>query len=406
MPKSNGGNIKKFKKYTGKSIYMDYSASVSPNPGSVHAMGVKAKEELRSARAIVASILKARTDEIIFTSGGTESNNLAIQGVILSWYDRYANGKKIPHIITTNIEHPSVLKTFEMMRKRGLVSVSIISVEKNGLIDPKKIGQEINENTILISVMYANNEIGTVQPVKEIAREIRRFKKNFTKALPSFYEGKAFVRQDYPVFHTDAVQAANYLDLNVETLGVDLLSLSGSKIENSGRVGMLYKKRNISLVSILGGGDQEFGLRPGTENLSEILKFAAALKNADSIKSKEVKRLVSLRNYFIKKLPHGAIINGDIKERLPNNVNVSFSNIPGDLLVVELSEQGIMASAKSACESGDGKGSYVINAIHPEENLKNGGLRFSMGKMTKKSDIDRTVLALAGILKKLSKWYN
>lgn len=392
MSKSN------LSRHGGDKIYLDYAASVEANPSSIHLVGVNAKIKLQNSREEVASVLGARPEEIIFTSGGTESNNLAIQGTVLAWHEK--NIKKIsPHIITTNIEHPSVLETCKLLHKRKLVQISIVPVEANGIVDPKKIKKEIKKNTVLISVMYANNEIGTIQPIKEIAKEIRYYKK-INKTI-------------FPFFHTDAVQAVNYLDLNVEKLGVDLLSISGSKIENSGKVGVLYKKKSVSLVNIFGGGDQEQGFRPGTENLAEILKFSDALKLAQNIKEKETKRLILLRNYFINQLQHSnvltnfrMIINGDLENRLPNNVNITFPKIPSDLLVIELSAKGIMASSKSACESSSAEGSYVIKALRPEADPEIGGLRFSLGRDTTKKDIDYTVKALSQILTKLKKWYD
>ena len=356
MAKSN----KKLHK-TNQKIYLDYASSVSPNASSLHELGVKTRQKLENARSRVASILYSRPLEIIFTSGGTESNNLAIQGVVLA-----GSKRKIPHIITTNIEHPSVLETFKVLAKRKLAQISLVGVEANGIVDPKKIKKEIKKNTILVSVMYANNEIGTIQPIKEIAKEIRHYKKQH--------------RRNNIFFHTDAVQAGNYLPLNVEQLGVDLLSLSGSKILNAGRVGVLFKKKNVPLFSIFAGGNQETGFRPGTENVDAIVKFADALEFAQKAKEKETKRLTILRDYFIKKLPRGTlgklgknlVINGDLKNRLPNNVNITIPKIPSDLLVIELSARGIYASSKSACKSGDGKASHVIRAINPWSGMKMG----------------------------------
>ncbi|MFA5841063.1 MAG: cysteine desulfurase family protein [Candidatus Paceibacterota bacterium] len=438
-------------------IYLDYAASVEANPSSIHSLGVDAKNKLQNARKAVASVLGSRPEEIIFTSGGTESNNLAIQGVVWSIFEMHtyspvgellcsarqpAQGiskttkQLLPHIITTNIEHPSVLETFKLLEKRKLVEISIVPVEENGIVDPKKIKKEIKTNTILVSVMYANNEIGTIQTIREIAKEIRHFKKmkeiNFfsgpRKKSPD-HSKKLFPSFSLPLFHTDAVQAVNYLDLNVERLGVDLLSLSGSKIEGGGKVGVLYKRKMVKLANVYGGGDQEMGLRPGTENLAEILKFSNALKLAQDIKEKESKRLTKLRDYFFKKLlasqknnffrssekiprpfknhsfaPH--IFNGDLKNRLPNNVNVTFPKIQSDLLVIELSAKGVMASSKSACKSSNVEGSYVIKAIHPEIDREIGGLRFSMGRQTTKKDIDYTIKVLSQVLTKLKKWYN
>ncbi|MBU0999373.1 cysteine desulfurase [Patescibacteria group bacterium] len=383
-------------------IYLDYAASAEANPSSVHSIGLEAKRKLQNSRREVADVLGSRIEEIIFTSGGTESNNLAIQGVILAILEEK---NFLPHIITTNIEHPSVLKTFRLLAKRKLAQISIVAVELNGIVDPKKIKKEIKKNTVLVSVMYANNEIGTIQPIGGIAKEIRCYKK-ITKNI-------------FPLFHTDAVQAVNYLDINVEKLGVDLLSLSGSKIEGAGRVGVLYKRKSVKLASIFGGGGQELGLRPGTENLPEIVKFSSALKVMQKIKEKETKRLNTLCGYFLNKLFHSniltnyrMIINGDLQNRLPNIVNITFPKIPSDLLVIELSAKGIMASSKSACESSRAEGSYVIKALRgkiglpAEAGAEEGGVRFSMGRKTTKSDLDYTVKALVEILQKLKKWYN
>ena len=373
---------------------MDYAASSMPNPSSIHELGVITRRKLENARRHVAEVLFARPGEIIFTSGGTESNNLAIQGVV------YA-ASFLPHIITTNIEHPSVLETFKLLEKRKLAQITIVPVEKNGIVDPRKIKKEIKKNTVLVSVMYANNEIGTIQPIKEIAKTVRYFRKS-VKVKPS-REGLTFT--GYPLFHTDAVQAANYLDLNVEKLGVDLLTLSGSKIEGAGRVGVLYKKKPVPLAPIFGGGDQEQSIRPGTENWPEILKFASALQAAQKIKNKEAKRLNKLRDYFITSLTSKFLINGDLENRLPNNVSITFPNIPSDLLVLELSARGIMCSSKSACKSSRDEGSYVIAALRPNADPEVGALRFSLGKDTTKKDIDHTIKALVQILQKLKKWY-
>lgn len=384
-----------------KKIYMDYAASALPNPSSIHELGLLAKKKLEQARKDVAGVLGSRADEIIFTSGGTEGNNLAIQGIVFATKEK----NFLPHIITTNIEHPSVLETCRLLAERNLAEISVVSIEPNGIVDPKKIKKEIKPNTVLVSVMYANNEIGTIQPIKEIAKNIRHYKK------AKSYKLKAI---SYPFFHTDAVQAVNYLELSVERLGVDLLTLSGSKIEGAGRTGVLYKRKSVPLLNIFGGGDQEGGLRPGTENLAEILKFSSAFLKGQKIKDKEGERLKKLRNYFIKKLSNfDFILNGDTLNRLPNNINITFPKIPSDLLVIELSARGIMTSSKSACKSSSSKGSYVIKALHSaRQDLAEkydpeiGGLRFSLGSDTKKKDIDYTIKSLSKILTKLKKWYD
>ncbi len=426
-----------------KKIYVDYASGAMPNPSSIHEEGVKAKKNLESARKDVASVLACRPSEVIFTSGGTEGNNLAIQGITLSYFFSHcallgvpsgtlADKKNIkvplPHIITTNIEHSSVLETFKLLEKRNLAEVTIVGVEADGIVDPKKIRKALKKNTVLVSVMYANNEIGTIQPLREIAKEIRHFKKiNSTKGEILSRED---IAQSYPFFHTDAVQAVNYLDLNVERLGVDLLTLSGTKIEGAGRVGILYKKSYVPISPVFGGGDQEMGLRPGTENLEAILKFRDAFLESDKIKNKEALRVCKLKDYFLTEL-HNIFssdkaviargtrknineakftINGSLENRLPNNVNITIPKIPSDLLVIELSARGIMASSKSACKSGDGKASYVIEAIRQSDSKKSsteedGSIRFSFGRDTTKEDISFILKALKDIFSKLERWY-
>ena len=377
-----------------KKIYLDYASGVLPNASSIHEDGLKTKKKLEKARTKVAGILHARAGEILFTSGGTESNNLAIQGIVLAY-----KGVGVPHIITTNIEHASVLETFRLLESRKMAQITIVGVGPSGIVDPKKIKKEIKKNTVLVSVMYANNEIGTVEPIRELAREIRHYKKNLKQ------------NNIYPFFHTDAVQAVNYLDINVEHLGVDLMSFSGAKIVGAGRVGVLYKKMGVKIENVFGGGDQEFGLRPGTENIQAIVSFADALEKKEKNKEKENIRLIKLQAYFLKQLESVGfkkfkiIVNGDLESRLPNNVNITIQSMPSDLLVVELSARNVMISVKSACKSGDGKASHVIEAISRENKEEDGSLRFSFGPDTSKEDIIYTLKSLSEILNKLAKWY-
>jgi cysteine desulfurase len=358
------------------------------NASAIHDLGLKAKNKLEQIRAEVAEILKAHSNEIVFTSGATESNNLAILGIL----EKNKNNS-VSHIITTNIEHASVLETCKYLEKSKKAEITFVPVEKNGIIDVKKIRKAIKSNTVLVSVMYANNEIGTVQPVQEIAKEIRHFNKINNKKV---------------LLHTDATQAVNYLDIsNVEKLGVDLMSFNSGKIYGPKGVGVLYIKRKAQnfISKILFGGEQEFNLRPGTENLVNITGLCEALKITEKIKRTEVKRLLNLRNYLLEKilkLDSKIIINGDLENRLPNNLNITIPKIPSDLLVLELSAKGIYVSEKSACKSGDKKSSYVIKAITGKDN---GSIRFSLGRQTKKDDLDYVVKSLDSILKKLKKWY-
>ncbi|MFZ3011727.1 MAG: cysteine desulfurase family protein [Minisyncoccia bacterium] len=397
MSKSNLPSRGRVKKRN--TIYLDYASSSllkSANPGGIHEYGLKEKNKLEKARTTVAQILGAHDYEITFTSGATEANNLAILGLIKNF--------KKPHIVTTNIEHASVLEVCRHMEETKQAEVTYVEVEENGIVDPKRIKKALKQNTALVSVMYANNEIGTIQPIVEIAKEIRHFNK--------MNRSKIF-------FHSDATQAINYLPIKVEKLGIDLLSFNGAKIYGPKGVGVLYVKKNTPIKKIMFGGEQEHGLRPGTENVALAVEFSEVLGDVEKIKNKEVFRLTKLRDYFINKLNHshilksvGMIFNGDLKDRLPNNINITIPGIPSDLLVIELSTRGIMASAKSACKSGDGKASHVIEAIN--KNIRparrggdtDGSLRFSLGRDTTKSDIDYTIKSLSEILQKLKKWYN
>jgi cysteine desulfurase len=425
MPKSN------------KKVYMDYASSAlfeHANPGAIHELGIKERNKLERARTNISKILNAHDTEIVFTSGATESNNLAILGLVNNFRQ---SSSKLPHIVTTNIEHASVLEVCKHLEKTKQAEVAYVPVEANGVVDPAKIKKVLKPNTILVSVMYANNEIGTIQPIREIAKEVRHFRK--LKAKGKNFLGSSVLRGPtprpdqlenlslLPFFHTDATQAINYLPINVAELGVDLVSFNSAKIYGPKGVGALYVRRNTPLSPIMFGGNQEFGLRPGTESVDLAVEFAKALQTAETMKEKEIKRLTKLRNYFLNKIVtnsaiaenvtnSGIIINGDLKNRLPNNINVTIPNIPSDLLVIELSARGIMASAKSACKAGDGKASHVIESINKnikEKDLsrrsnaeEDGSLRFSLGRGTTKADIDYTIKALSEILNKLKKWYN
>jgi cysteine desulfurase len=355
------------------------------NGSAVHEMGLQVKNIIEEARKNVAKLISARPKEIIFTSGATESNNLAILGVVPD--------KKKLHIVATNIEHSSVLEICRYLEKSDRATVTLVEVEQNGVIDPQKIRAALRPDTTLVSVMYANNEIGTVQPIVEIARVIRTYNKNNkTKIL----------------FHTDATQAMNYLEVNILKLGVDLLSFNAAKIYGPKGIGVLFAKDGTRLAKIMHGGNQEHNLRPGTENVVSIVGLAKSLELTEKIKNKEINRLTKLQDYLLKKLTNNSpaiIINGDRINRLPNNVNVTIPKIPSDLLVIELAERGIMAAAKSACKSGEADGSYVIAAIHPE-NGEIGGVRFTLGRGTTKNEIDYTLKNLKEIVKKLEKWYH
>ncbi|ETB63906.1 MAG: hypothetical protein O210_OD1C00001G0379 [Parcubacteria bacterium RAAC4_OD1_1] len=393
-----------------KRIYLDYASScpidkrvsfvmretnsLYANPNSIHTLGVRVREKIEESREKIARIINAHSDEIFFTGSGTESDALAILGTIE--YFRSINGNIIPHIITSTIEHPAVLENCKLLEEKKEVEVTYINPDKDGIINPKDIKDVIKDNTILVSIMYANNEIGTIQKIEEIAKEIRHYKKHNNKT--------------FPIFHTDACQALNYLFIsNIEKLGVDMMSFNGAKIYGPKGIGVLYKKRNINISPIYKGGGQEMGLRSGTENVSSIVGLAKALEITELIKEKESKRLIQIRNYFInninyirEKTGYKIILNGDKDARLPNNINISVLGISSELLVVELDAMGIEVSEKSACHSSDENSSYVIKAIRKtcSKNKEEGSVRISLGRGTKKMDIDYLISSLIKILNK------
>ena len=392
-------------------LMSSYEKDFFANPTSIHNSGVRVRNIIEKSRSIIAKEINAHSDEIIFTGSSTESNALAIIGIINNYKLQEGNKNIIPHIITTEIEHPAVLMNCRLLEESGAAEVTYIKVNEKGIVNPKDIKDSIKKNTVLISVMYANNEIGTVQPIKEIAKIIRYYKKETLDF--SVRHSTSFSL--YPFFHTDATQAMNYLDTsNIEKLGVDMLSFNGSKIYGPKSIGVLYKKRSVLLSQIYGGGNQEFGLRSGTENVSLIAGIALALFITNKIKNKEVERLTNLRDYLIKKIfeikvpPFKIILNGDSKERLPNNINISIVGISSELLVIELDAKGIELSSKSACKSGEDNDSYVIKAIrqasHEELKEEEGSLRITLGRETNRIEINSFIYALIKILDKYKNW--
>ena len=375
--------------------------SIYSNPSSIFSEGKKARNLIEKSRGEIAEIIGAHPDEIIFTGSGTESDALAILGTIN--FFRRENKNIIPHVITTKIEHPAVLENIKWLENNGFAEVSYLSVGQNGVIDPKEIRDYIKPNTVLVSIMYANNEIGTIEPIKEVAKEIRYFKKNNSK------------NNIYPVFHTDACQAMNYLfTKNVEKLGIDLMTFNGSKIYGPKGVGVLYKKRGIKLEPLYQGGGQEFGLRSGTENTALIVGLAEALRKTEQIKEKETNRLIGLRDYAIDKIlklteeySFKIILNGDREKRLANNINVSIFGISSELLVLELGAKGIFVSERSDCKSGRTGSSHVLESIYGRlisKDEKVGSLRITLGRQTKKRDLDKLIRVLNNIFQKYQPW--
>ncbi len=376
-----------------KNIYLDYAATTPireevllemlpyfsekyGNPGSFHSKGLEAKNALDNARQEIASLLNCSTKEIIFTSGGTESINLAIKGIALA-------NKEKNHIITSKIEHPAVLNSCAYLEEIGF-KVSYLDVDKYGKVNPKDVENSINERTSLVSIMYANNEIGTIEPIKEIAEICKK------KGV---------------LFHTDACQAAGCLNLDIKYLGVDLLTINGSKIYGPKGIGMLYLREGIEIVPLVHGGGQESRLRSGTENVPYIVGFAKALEIAQKNKDKENARLSELRDYLIAKLlkiPKSRL-NGHSTERLPNNVNISFMDVEGEAMLLYLNEMNIYASTGSACASKSLEPSHVLRAIGLSYEGAHGSIRFTLGKDSVKEYLDRVADAMPGIVKKLKK---
>lgn len=370
---------------------MPYFSEKYGNASSLHSFGQDASQAVEKARMQVAKHFNANLNEIIFTSGATESNNLAIKGVVKYYYDnkktlgvknsrRQASEK--PHIITTTFEHHCVLETVKKMEKENLIEATFVNPKKDGVIDVYDIKNAIKSNTILVSVMYVNNEIGTVQPIAEIGKMI---KKNNAKII----------------FHTDATQAVNYFDCNVEKLGVDLLSMSAHKIYGPKGVGALYAKFGLDIAKIQDGGAQEFDLRAGTLNVSGIVGLGSAIKLI-----KKNKNIEKLRNYLIEKILKeipDSRLNGSKIKRSPNNVNVNFSRVEGESLLMILSAEGVFASTGSACSSGSLSPSHVLLALGLKPEETHGSLRLTLGKNTTKKEIDYAVRVIKKSVEKLRK---
>lgn len=404
-----------------KKIYLDHAAATPidekvlramkpfflndfANPSSLYSLGVKAKNVVESARKIVAEILFTQPDTILFTSGGTESNNLAILGVAEKM-------KRVGHIITTKIEHDSVLRPMQQLEDEGF-KVTYLDVDEYGFVTPQQVKNALQKDTVLVSVMYANNEIGTIEPIAEIGREILKWRK----------EQKTF----YPYFHIDACQAAGALDLSVEKLHVDLMTLNGSKIYGPKGIGVLYKRRGVKIQPLAFGGRQEFGFRAGTENVPGIVGFATALQLVQQKREKENKRLFDLQNYFLntvqKEVPD-VYVNGpkivneknsaerkNLKKntreeffRLPNNINIAFKNIEAEVLMLYLDSYGVLCSTGSACSTESNEPSHVLMACGYSKERAESSLRFTLGKDTTKKDIEIVIKFLKEMVREFRK---
>jgi cysteine desulfurase len=369
-----------------KRIYLDYAATtpthpevvkaMAPyfsdafgNPSSLYSYGLEARQAIELAKTRVAESIGSKNEEIVFTAGGSEADNFAIKGVA------YANLRKGNHIITSVIEHHAVLETCKFLEKRGF-KVTYLPVDEYGFVDPENVRKAITEKTILISIMHANNEIGTIQPIGEIGKIARKAK---------------------VYFHTDAVQTTGHIPVNVNELKVDMLSMSAHKFYGPKGVGVLYIRKGTKVVPLIHGGEQESGRRAGTENVPGIVGLGKAIELADLEMTKETERLISLRNKLIKGIL-GKIdnvqLNGHPEHRLPNNVNVSVDYIEGESTCLNLDLEGICISTGSACSSSSAEPSHVLLAVGLSHEQARSSLRFTTGHLTTEEDIDRVLEVL------------
>ena len=357
---------------------LPYFSEVFGNPSSLHYFGRQANNAVESARALAADFIGAKSEEIIFTSGGTESDNFALKGIA------YANSSKGRHIITSNIEHHAILESCQFLESNGF-KVTYLPVGSNGILNPDEVKKSIKRDTILISVMHANNEIGSIQQIKEIG---------------------GIAKENKIYFHTDAVQSYGHIPINVDELNIDMLSASAHKIYGPKGVGLLYIRKGTKIQPFLNGGSQEKKLRASTHNVPGIVGFGKAIELASKNMGKETLQLTNLRD----KLINGVLanidnvkLNGDSKQRLPNNVNFSIKFVEGEGMVLGLDLEGIAVSSGSACTSGSLEPSHVLRAIGRTADLAHGSVRFSFGKFNTAEEVDYALEKFIKIVSRLRK---
>lgn len=351
-----------------------YLGDLYGNPSSIHTYGIKSKIAIQTARRRVAFLIGAKPSEIFFTSGGTESDNLALKGISKS-IRNYQYKKN--HIITSAIEHDAILETCHYLEKDGF-TVTYLNVDKNGIIDKTELKNQLTEKTALVSIMLANNEIGVIQPVKEFSKIVHDFDKRI-------------------IFHSDAVQAVGKIPVNVKELDLDSLSLSSHKINGPKGVGALYVREKVNLEPLMQGGGQELTFRSGTENVPGIVGFGKASEISMLNLKNNSQYLYYLRDYFINRINEeisGRMLNGSLESRLPNNVNFTFLGINGEDLLIKLDEDGILASTGSACSANLQQESHVLKAIGLNHEEISGSIRFSLGIQNTIEDIEKTIIVL------------
>lgn len=355
---------------------MPFFSEIFGNPSSVHFYGRKSKAALEEARERVANAIGAKKEEIIFTSGGTESDNLAIKGVA------YAKQNKGNHIITSTVEHHAVLETCHFLEKNGF-NITYLPVDATGLVNPEDVRNAITDQTILISVMHGNNEIGTIEPIAEIG---------------------AIAKEKGITFHVDAVQTVGNIPVNVDELNCDLLAISAHKLYGPKGIGALYVRKGTRLVSLLHGGEQERRRRAGTENLTAIVGLGKAIELAVAEMPAKAEHITRLRDKLIRGIM-GAVpytrLNGHPEKRLPGNVNIAYQYIEGESVLLNLDMVGVAASSGSACSSASLEPSHVLTAIGLPHEIAHGAIRFSLGRETTEAQIDRLLELLPAIITKL-----
>ena len=353
-----------------------YMNEIFGNPSSLHSVGQDANEALQNARERIAKILGCEPREITFTSGGSEADNQAIISAA-----RFGERKGKKHIVSTAFEHHAVLHTLEKLEKEGF-EVTLLDVHENGLVIAEQVREAIRDDTCLVSVMYANNEIGTIQPISEIGE---------------------VCRERGVIFHTDAVQAVGHLHINVKDQNIDMLSLSAHKFHGPKGVGVLYTRKGIPLTTLIEGGAQERGKRAGTENIPAIMGMAAALEEAHAKIDESAVKLTALRDKLIvglSEIPH-SVLNGDYGHRLPSNVSFCFEGIEGESLLLLLDDKGICASSGSACTSGSLDPSHVLLAIGRVHDIAHGSLRLTLSEENTEEEIDYTIKAVKEVVEYL-----
>lgn len=343
------------------------------NPSSLYSIGRKSKRAIEEARKRVASLINCNSEEIYFTSCGSESDNTALKGIA------YANQNKGKHIITSKIEHPAILNSCHTLEKLGF-KITYLDVDKEGFVNLDTLINSITDKTFLISIMYANNEIGTIQPISKIAK---------------------IAKAHNIIFHTDAVQAVGNVPIDVKKLGIDILSLSGHKIYAPKGIGAIYIKEGLEIERYIDGGHQEKNKRSGTENVAEIVALGKACQIAEKNMEQYQNKLKLLRDYCLEKMKKSFSnihINGTMEKRLPGNINISFEGQDTTELLYKLDEMGICASGGSACSSGDNSPSHVLTAIGLPSELAKGAIRFTFGDFNTKDDVDYLIAAIAHLI--------